>query len=159
MTSVLIKLGTRVARIREIHTDPDPFGKIFTDPDPDPDPKRIRPIPKNCYEISKNPNIFEVRQCNSDLIALFFKYMSSKTKFVQNSIKILKSFCYLVNKIAKKSRFLSKSYGSGERIRIRKDPSILTDPDPDPFGQKSTDPDPDSDPDPRNPDRKSFMAP
>ena len=73
--------------------------------------------------------------------------MSSKTKFVQNSIKNLKIFCYLVNKIAKKSRFLSKSYGSGERIRISKDPSILTDPDP--FGQKNTDPDPDSDP--RNP--------
>ena len=66
--------------------------------------------------------------------------MPSETKFVQNSIKNLKNFCYWVKQIAKKSQFLLKSYGSGERIRIRKDPSILTDPDP--FGQKSTDPDP-----------------
>ena len=51
-------------------------------------------------------------------------------------------------KIAKKSRFSSKSYGSGERIRIRKDPSILTDPDP--FGQKGTNPDP------RNPARSTY---
>ena len=35
----------RVPRIRENRTDPDPFGKIFTDPDP----KRIRPISKNYY--------------------------------------------------------------------------------------------------------------
>ena len=54
---------TRVARIRENHTDPDPFGKIFTDPDPD--PKRIRPISKNCCEISKNPNIFKVARLQS----------------------------------------------------------------------------------------------
>ena len=58
-------------------------------------------------------------------------------------------FCDSENKIEEISWFSWKSYGSGERIRIRKDPSILTDPDPDPFGQKSTDPDPD--PGPRNP--------
>ena len=41
---------SRVARIRENRTDPDPdpFRKIFTDPDP----KRIRPISKNCRGIS-----------------------------------------------------------------------------------------------------------
>ena len=70
---------------------------------------------------------------------------------VQNSIKNSKLFCYIVIEIAKKSRFSSKSYWSGERIRIRKDPSISTDPDPDPSGQKGTDPDPD----PRNPDSGS----
>ena len=65
--------------------------------------------------------------------------MSLKTKFVQNSIENSKKLCYLVNKIAKKSRFFIKIL----RIRIRKDTSILTDPDPGPFGQKNTDPDPD----------------
>ena len=41
---------SRVGRIRENRTDPDPgiFRKKFTDPDP----KRIRPISKKCYGIS-----------------------------------------------------------------------------------------------------------
>ena len=77
--------------------------------------------------------------------------MSLKMKFVQISIKNSKNFCYLVYKIAKKSRFSSKSYGLGGWIWIRKDPSILTDPDPDPSGQKSMDPDP------RNPEIPSPM--
>ena len=62
----------------------------------------IRPISKDCYEISKNPNIFKVKLCNSDLIALFFKFMSLKTKFVPKTIKYLKDFIYLVKKIEKK---------------------------------------------------------
>ena len=60
------------------------------------------------------------------------------------------NFLFLQN--SKKSRFLSKSYGSGERIRIRKDLSILTDLNP--FWQKSTDPDPD----PRNPDFHAIKS-
>ena len=41
---MVVSSKTRVARIWENHTDPDPdpFGEISTDPDPD--PKRIRPI-------------------------------------------------------------------------------------------------------------------
>ena len=65
-----VSLKGRVARIRENLTDPDPhpFRKNFTNPDPD--PKRIRPLLKNCYEISQNPNIFNDRYCNSFKIAL-----------------------------------------------------------------------------------------
>ena len=61
--------------------------------------------------------------------------MSSKTKFVQNSIKDLKKKLLSQQNNNKISIFIKIL-----RIRIRKDPSILTDPDP--FGQKSMDPDP-----------------
>ena len=61
--------------------------------------------------------------------------MSSKTKFVQNSIKDLKKKLLSQQNNNKISIFIKIL-----RIRIRKDPSILTDPDP--FGQKRTDPDP-----------------
>ena len=62
-----------------------------------------------------------------------------KQNLSKTQSKIRNFFCYYI--FCYKSRFFSKSYGSGEQIRIRKDPSIFTDPDP--FGQKSTDLDPD----------------
>ena len=71
-------------------------------------------------------------------------YLVAKEICLKTTKKI-EFFCNSESKIEKISWFSLKSYGFGERIRIRKDPSIFTDPDP--FDQKSTGPDPD----PRNP--------
>ena len=77
-------------------------------------------------------------------IAIFGDLLGYKRNLPQNNQKTA-IFCNSENEIEKISWFSWKSYATGERIRIFKDPSIFTDPDP--FGQNSTD----LDPDPNNP--------